>query len=325
MEDHGQIYAKANCAALAFHKSLIGLAELNALETAASKMNFSPFLQGRAVFTYYVVYHLFTACMLLAPKALFKEPLEAPDKYGKVTLEELNASSEVPAQWDKCTKNEKDWAANIRHRQIKDFCKKVREFIPKQGEECIPYIGALYRHFIGPSDFEGPCISGLLEKLCYVRDRVIYRPTFIETSSGGQVQTSAQLSEELTSLPNSEVLYTAITETYTGIMRVMEKERSEKAASRPCGLMLSSMWTGVVSDDIDELCALGHRRRRLQHLGKRDPYTGAYDFPTYICHLLELENIDFILKYRKKYWRPLETMYLEDRRAWLKQQGYTVC
>lgn len=325
MKDHDEIYAKANCAALAFHKSLMGLAELSALETAASKMNFSPFLQGRAVFTYYVAYHLFTACMLLAPEALFKEPLEAPDKYGKVTLEELNASSEAPAQWDVCTKIEKDWAANIRHWQIKDFCDKVREFIPKQGEEYIPYIGALYRHFIGPSDVEGACIPGLLEKLCYVRDRVIYRPTFIETPSDGQVQTSAQLHEELTSLPNSKVLYTAISETYTGIMRVMEKERIERAASRSCGLMLSSMWTGVVSDDIDDLCGLGHKRRRVQLLGQRDPYTGIYYFPTYICHLLEVESIDFILKYRKKYWRPLEAMYFEDHRAWLKQQGYTTC
>lgn len=325
MGDHDQIYAKADCAALAFHKSLIGLAELNALETAASKMTFSPFLQGRAVFTYYVVYHLFTACMLLAPDTFFKEPLQAPQKYGEITIEELNASSETPAQWDACTKNEKDWAANIRHRQIKDFCEEVRKLTQKQEEESIPYIDALYRHFIGPSDFEGPCIPGLLEKLCYVRDRVIYRPTFIETPSDGQVQTSAQLHEELTSLPNSKVLYTAISETYAGIMQVMRKERLEKSPSRPCWRMLSDMWNGMVSDDLDDLCALGHKRRRLQHLGKRDPHTGIYDFPTYICHLLELENIDFILKYRKKYWEPLETLYVESDHAWLKQQGYTIC
>lgn len=325
MEEKDQIYVKAHCAALAFHKSLIGLAELNALETAASQLSFSPFLQGRAVFTYYVVYHLFTACMLLAPNTFFEEPLQAPSKYGEVTLEELNALSETPKQWDACTKNEKDWAANIRHWQIKEFCEKVREFVPQHGEESIPYIGALYHHFIGPSDFDGSCIPGLYEKLCYVRDRVIYRPTFIETPEDGPVQTSAQLHEELTSLPNSEILYTAISETYMGIMQVMKKERSEQTVPRLCGFMLAAMWTGVVSDDLNELCALGHKRRRLQYLGKRDSSTGKYDFPTYICQLLELENIDFILKYRKKYWKPLEITYFEDRRAWLKQRGYIIC
>lgn len=299
MEDYNT-FAKAACAALAFHKSLIGLSQLNALENAANKSNSTCFLESRAIFTYYVVYHLFTACMLIVPDAYLKTPLRAPEKYEMVTKEEINNPSETPEQWEACKRNEMDWATKIQHRQIKDFCAKVRESNRDEFATQAPYLIPLYEYFIDPSGSEKTCIPGLYEKLCYVRDRVIYRPSYVLTQSRNSVQTSAQLHKELVSLPNSQYLYQAISEVYEGIIRAMEGEHNCKDS---CTVMLTEMWGGAVRNNLDELCALGHNRRRLQYLGKKES-DGMYIFPTYICHLLELENIDFIQKYRRKYWYP---------------------
>ena len=48
---------KHNCAALSFHKSLIGLMQLNQLEEVSSVLQPS-FLSSRVLNTYYTVYHL---------------------------------------------------------------------------------------------------------------------------------------------------------------------------------------------------------------------------------------------------------------------------
>ena len=308
-------YEKSACAALAFHKSLIGLSQLNALESASKDSGLTQFLESRAILTYYVAYHLFASSMLLVPDAYLKKPLSAPSKYGTVTEEEINSPLETPQQWNDCQRNEMDWATAITHSQIKDFCKRMRELdhnFPPQ----VSFLRPLYDHFIDPTGSEEKCIPGLYEKLCYVRDRVIYRPSYVLTHSGHIVQTSAQLHSEITSLPTSEILHHAISDIYLEIIRAMETERSCKAQPHPCTLMLSQLWCGKVRDDLDDLCALGHKRRRLQYLGKKEPDGKKYAFPTYVCHLLELESIDFIHKYRKKYWNPLEKQYIESCEAW---------
>jgi hypothetical protein len=54
-----------------------------------------------------------------------------------------------------------------------------------------PYI-SLYKEFI-QSDINEPnkSIPGLYEKLCYIRDRAIYRPSVvIDRRNGGYIQTS---------------------------------------------------------------------------------------------------------------------------------------
>lgn len=316
MGNYDTTFAKAACAALAFHKSLIGLSQLNALENAASKSKDTHFLESRAVFTYYVTYHLFTACMLIVPDTYLKTPLHAPEKYGMVTEEEINNPSETPEQWEDCKSNEMDWATKIQHYHIKGFCAKVRESNQAEFSTQAPYLIPLYKYFIDPSGSESTCIPGLYEKLCYVRDRVIYRPSYVLTQSRSIIQTSAQLHKELVSLPNSKYLYHAISEVYVGLIRAMNTERNCKNTLHPCTSMLTEMWYGTVQDNLDELCALGHNRRRLQYLGTKDPDNGMYAFPTYICHLLELENIDFIQKYRRKYWYPFEKLYVEDLKAW---------
>lgn len=258
--------------------------------------------------------------MLIVPDAYLKKPLSAPPKFGTVTEEEINNSSETPEQWDACQSNEMDWATAIRHYQIKDFCAKLRISSYAEFSVQAPYLVPLYNYFVDSSGSEESCIPGLYEKLCYVRDRVIYRPSYVLTQSESIVQTSAQLHKEITSLPTSEYLYRAISEVYAGMIHAMDKERSCGDLHRPCTSILSEMWYGTAKDDLDELCSLGHKRRRLQYLGRKNADDGTYAFPTYICHLLELESIDFIQKYRKRYWRPLEKLYFEDWKNWRNQR-----
>lgn len=298
---------KPQCAALAFHKSLIGLSQLNALEITAAQTKLSSFLESRALFTYYVVYHIFCSCMLMAPEKYLPRPLKPPKSYGEFTEEEINAPEETPTQWENCKEAEQDWATVISHSQIKSFCNHIREIDRDTFSEDAPYLIPLYKFFVDSSGAETACIPGLYEKLCYVRDRVLYRPSYVVTDEGGIIQTSAQIHRELTSLPKSEDLYAAITEIYKGFISVVSRESSRDIIGTPCWWFLYAMWIDTVTDNADYLRELGHNVRRLRSFRERGP-KGCYGFPAYICHLLEFESIDFIRKYKKLYWRPLEDM-----------------
>lgn len=206
--------AKEKCAALAFHKSLIGLSQLNASERVSGQDSSMYGDGARGIYTYYVVYHLFCACMLITPSEFagmkFKEPAE-------VTDEQIDNPSECPEQWDRGKEYEADWATKITHGQIKDFCKKRREK-QQDWKVNIPYLVPLYDYFVDDTGADKRCIPAMYEKLCYIRDRVIYRPSNVITTSGRSVQTSAQLGKELRSLPESEQLYRIIKKIYSGIV-----------------------------------------------------------------------------------------------------------
>jgi len=310
--DSSYKYMKTGCAALAFHKSLIGLSQLDALEKVSGQS--SDFYGARGIFVYYIVYHLFCACMLITPSE-YVGKLDPPRKYGEVSDKELNSPSETPAQWENGKIYESDFATIIKHVQVKDFCARLRICEKEYWSKDAPYLVPLYRHFVDDTNSEERCIPGLYEKLCYVRDRVIYRPSYVQTASGQIVQTSAQLGYELRSLPNVKYLYHAITEIYDAIMQHMDKER-QMGEYGSCVAMLTEMWAGRVNEeDLAGLCALGHSRRRLQRLGQREE-DGQYSFPTYISHLLEIESIDFVRAYRKKYWVPLEKAYQDNWDQW---------
>ena len=297
---------KASCAALAFHKALIGLSQLDALELASGQM--SDLYGARGIYTYYVVYHLFCSCMLIAPEIYTDGKLKAPSQYGKTPEEEINSPSETPKQWEKGREYEADWATKITHSQVKDFCKNLRCSEKADWGTELPYLIPLYDYFINDTGSENQCIPALYEKLCYVRDRIIYRPSYVPVSSGNIVQTSAQLGEEVRSLPGAEYLYKAISEIYRKLLVCMETER-EKGGHGVYIAMFAEMWAGRVNEkDLKALCSIGHKKSRLQRLGQRDD-EGEYSFPTYISHLLETETIDFVRKYHKKYWKPLENIY----------------
>lgn len=296
---------KIQCAALAFHKSLIGLSQLNALEITATQTELSLFFESRALFTYYVVYHIFCSCMLITPEKYLPCLLEPPEKYGEFEEEIIDAPEETPEQWDKCKEAEQDWATAISHGKIKKFCKYIRGKKNRNTfRKDAPYLIPLYKFFIDSDGSETACIPGLYEKLCYVRDRVLYRPSYVLTDKGVPKQTSAQMRRELMSLPKSEDLYDAITEIYKGFISVANQE----PLVAPCWWLLHGMWVTPVSNSVEYLRELGHNIRRLHFLGERES-KDSYVFPMYICHLLELESIDFIRKYKKLYWQPLEDMY----------------
>lgn len=303
---------KAQCAALAFHKALIGLSQLDALERASGTS--SSFYGARGIYTYYSVYHLFCACMLIVPEQYSTVVLKRPKDYGCIKDADLNNPSESPEQWEKGREYEADWATSITHGQIKKFCKGIRQMSQAQWEQDVPYLIPLYNSFIDDTDAEQQCIPGMYEKLCYVRDRVIYRPSFVLMDTGGVAQTSAQMGEELRSLPQAKTLYQAISDVYHGLIIGMERERDHDEYGVLTS-MFFELWTGRVKEDVNDLCALGHKRRRLQRLGEKEG-ANEYSFPTYVSHLLELEDIDFIRRYRKKYWSPLERMYMDSRFAW---------
>lgn len=299
---------KLECAALAFHKSLICLSQLDALEKAAGPV--AIFLGARGLFVYETVYHLFCACILIAPKKYAVE-LKSLKDYGKVSDEELDNPSESPKQWENGKIYESDFATIIKHKHVKDFCVGLRKCPKEDWNQDAPYLSPLYHYFVDDTNSEEKCIPGLYEKLCYIRDRTLYRPSHVLTASGRTVQTSAQLGSELRSLPNAEYLYCAITEVYTAMLRQMEREW-QVGERGTCIRLLTKMWSGKVNEgDLSDLCALGHPRERLQELGECDE-SEEYTLPAHISHLLEMESTDFVFAYQKKYWEPLEKTYQDS-------------
>ncbi len=312
-------FAKTHCAALAFHKSLIGLSQLDALERTSGQG--SGLYGARGLFVYYTVYHLFCACMLITPSE-YVGKLKPPKKYGKITDEEIDNPSEAPAQWEHGKEYESDFATIITHTQVKNFCTNLRTCEKDRWNHDAPYLVPLYHYFVDDANSDKQCIPGLYEKLCYVRDRIIYRPSYVQTVSGRIVQTSAQLGYELRSLPNAEYLYHAITEIYNAMMQRMEEER-RMGEYGSCLAALTGMWNDRTGEEnLSGLCALGHSKRRLQSLGQRDE-NGQYSFPTYISHLLEIESIDFVRTYKKKYWAPLEKAYQDSWGLWRSRRRAT--
>jgi hypothetical protein len=80
-----------HCVALAFHKALIGVSQLNAIESAIQIKEFGQFRQSKAIITYYIVYHVFVACML---KSKYYTPIN-PKDYGDVSERTMGCSKKL--------------------------------------------------------------------------------------------------------------------------------------------------------------------------------------------------------------------------------------
>lgn len=301
MEEVDKSYKQAACSALAFHKALIGLSQLNALEEIRDSNNGSAGVNGSiGLYTYYVVYHLFCSCILLLPKELSGK-LEDPENKVSISKSALDNESESPDQWDMGQKLEKDWASSIKHKQIKNFCKEIR--LNPQNYENVPFIKTLYEYFIGPNDQEKGCLVSLYEKLCYVRDRALYRPSCVWTSDCGPVQTSLGVGKELRSLPNSTLLYEAITRALEGITICNSDEKINREIKNKCSDMLAELWTSFINmQDEKYYKCLGICDEQMAKLEK---YTFDKSLPSYITQMIELEGVEFCLKYKEKYWDPL--------------------
>lgn len=192
----------AHCAALAFHKSLIGISELSLVEDAGT-----PFRFAKAIQTYYPVYHLFVCSMLLDNDyELRLNRGMLPERY-EVEKSELNNQSDLPEQWNKGRELEQDLASLIQHANIRRYCEKAR----KNPEGLRPYASSLYAAFIeSDGNPKHKCTPGLFEKLEYIRDRAVYCPTHIVYKDGGYAQTSYDVRKEIEGLPSSKDLYNTL-------------------------------------------------------------------------------------------------------------------
>lgn len=275
-------------AALAFHKALIGVTQLRELESSKLRL-------PTAVITYYIVYHVFTLCML--SESSVKTKAIAP-----CDLKDLNSISELPQQWNLQRDLEADYATQIKHADIKKYCEKVRK---KQPHELSSTEQILFDNFIKqPPDDTTPCISGMYEKLCYVRDRAIYRPSAVRLTNGGYAQTSAEVKKEIDSLPSSKELYKIITDIYKNFLSRAQSERSYYC-------LLTYMWCFPV-DCSSDLNGLSREEtealKALEFLGTENC------FCSHICHMLELyDDISKIKEYDTLYWKPLYDTFFEMR------------
>ena len=275
-------------AALAFHKALIGVVQLSELENNNLRL-------PKAVITYYIVYHIFTLCMLL----------DLDDSVKKINLCDLNklsSKSELPEQWNLQRNLEEDYATRIKHSDIKKYCEHIRN---KETDKLSTIERILFENFIKqPPDENTPCISGLYEKLCYVRDRAIYRPSVVKLTDGSYVQTSLDVKRGIESIPDSRELYKVICSIYSEFI-------SKAKQIKKYNYLLAYMWCYPV-DCSDVLAELSGSDAAL--LKTMESFNAENGFNPHICHMLELyDDISQIKKFDDMYWRPLYDAFWKMR------------
>ena len=301
----------ANTMALSLHKSIMGIAQLDALEKASNVKLYGDFRTAKAILTYYSVYHVFVASILLSERLLQDKDVNklfktiSKDEYiGLVSEKQLNSTSEHPNQWENQRGYESDLATQITHSQIKKYCKQLRE--EKAANKALqPYEEILYNAFIGDEPKENEkCIAGLYEKICYIRDRTIYRPSFVVDDKGKIWQTSKDIRIEIDSLPTSDMIYSHVADfIYCLINTVTESNPSARN-------LLYCFLTDLCECDIDELLNMGHSKEDIERLSQEfrfelDQKDKTICVTAHISQLLELENIDIIVKWHNKFWNPL--------------------
>lgn len=201
----------AYSASLAFHKSLIGICGLDEMETAEKELG-SNLRSAKAIQTYYVLYHLFTGCMLLDPDyEIVFSASKAKNAKGRIYYgQKQKALRKTPVSardWDLRGKLEQDLATRIRHSDIKKYCDSIREKM-KQGAINQDYIKTLYDYYIRE---DGSVF--LFEMADYIRDRSIYRPSFVPYYSNNKFnysQTSKNVRSQIDGMPSAKELYQTI-------------------------------------------------------------------------------------------------------------------
>lgn len=286
------------CSAFSIDKALIGISELELLENATDKLG-KCLRSSIAVKTYYVVYHLFCACILLdnSQRLVLEKrngkgksnDKEIVEKY-EVTLEELNNPSESAEAWNMCKGFEQDVSTSIKHGTIKGYCEYLRKNWEYLKDKKPKYICELYEFFVKDNVIKA--IPALYEKLDYIRDRVIYRPTVVPQPTGIYAQTSRDMRKEIDELPNAEYLYNAIKK----IIKMMKDDKNS-------GKDFWDQFTmSVVVCEDEYLRDMGYSWDEAEKLmGNRD---GKF-LPTASHQLVELFEPSIAIEMFQKYWEPL--------------------
>lgn len=283
------------CAALSMHKALIGVSSLDALEDAGKKCG-NVFRSSIAVSTYYVVYHVFCACILMDDQWDLvyvrksnnqKLNPETEAKKYEISLEQLNSTDESANTWNNCKDYEQDISTKITHGEIKRYCSILRDKRESKPE----FIKHLYLSFV--KDNADKAIPALFEKLDYIRDRIIYRPSVVVKRKGGYAQTSKDIRKEIDELPRLNDLYNAIKEILFSIKDFGEKGKqfwlyftvgSPVSCEESHLKELNYTW-----DDAERL--RGNRQEKI--------------LPAVSYQLIELFDSTDAISFFEKYWSPL--------------------
>ena len=288
----------AYSASLAFHKSLIGICELDEMETA-EKLSEVELRSSKAVQTYYVLYHLFTGCMLLdseyeiifSARRTDDNPKGFP-KYGQ-EKNRVRLRPKMSQHWKNRGRVEQDLATRIKHQDIKNYCNAMRKSVKEVGSFS-GFHSLLYEAFVRED-----CSVFLFEKADYIRDRVIYRPSCVPYSDATEndvveySQTSKDLRTQINSMPSSEMLYDIVRKM---ILYICADSTIPKAEFPSCFLNV------IIDCNTKYAKQLGYLWDDLSAIGGDK---SGNSVPAFVGQMMELYNPKKTKKYYEKYWKSL--------------------
>lgn len=296
--EENQVYI-FKVASLSFHKAIIGISELKALCKFSSNEIAGGFRISKAINTYYVIYHLITFCMLMDENYNIKIKKKIVNDIIQFEIDEseLNSDDESPERWNKQGDLEKDIASMISHTDIKNYCKFIRSLKNKS-----MMVELFFDNFLKEKN---PRLY-LYEKVCYVRDRVVYRPTIVINSiNGGIIQTSADAREEIDQLPTWDKLYDFIEELHN--MFISEMMVGDKTVN----VFFRYLWVAsFVYEDKDQLYSYGWSEADIEKYKSIVPYSDLA-FDAYLSHLVEISEVERVKCDYHELWEPLKDRYFE--------------
>ncbi|MDZ4567226.1 hypothetical protein [Bacillus cereus] len=295
----------ANCAALAFHKSLVGISELRALESVKDHSTAGGLRISRAVSTYYSIYHLFVAMMLLDKNFDIRlNPKKCKDgsiDFG-VNEENLNNPEETPKAWKDASELEQDLATSITHGNIKFYCHELRK---RKDKLTVPY-KLLYNNFV-KADNRDKSVAGLFEKVCYIRDRAVYRPSIVYSHGGKEIHTSQDIRKEIEGLPSSGYLLSRVKEIILGLNVKTKYGSLEEFVKKNDNLLVKSCFYHFshahFCEDEKYIKSLGYTAEDIEKFRYTDQE--PLSFNTHITHLMELVDRERLRKDHDEIWADL--------------------
>lgn len=295
----------SHCAALSFHKSLIGLSELRELEKFRGVKKSNNLGMSRAIATYNTIYHIFVAVMLLDGKyeiEIAKKHIRNGVYDIRIEREKLNSSCELPRTWEKAGVYEQDLSTTITHYKIKNYCKKLRE---EENNFYFKYVQILFDNFVRINDNSEKSISGLFEKVCYVRDRTLYRPSYVVDMNTDIIQTSLDVAKEINGLPDSDELYHILSSIHTALIEHYVKENSIFFK-----FFFISLWDNFISEDYEYLVELGFSDSAIYQVLSTDFELNKINIATYTAQLIEVACAERTIRDIKQLWNPLREDFI---------------
>lgn len=299
-------------ACLAFHKALLGISELRSLEkveTAAGGLRMS-----RGLFTYYSVFHLFCFVMVwhIMHSNLLRMSLDLPEKLYRKEL--IDNKEEKPSAWASQSAYERDVCSMITHTAIGIFCRNMRRGLFQEVREkpIMALENIMYENFVHHGAETDMAIPGLFEKLCYIRDRLIYRPTLIYPADTDEepIQSSGEVKREIEGLPNSSQLLKVASSLHLSLINPGENtaSRYKDIAHR----FASFIWFSPKINEGQSSPAYKFSTADIVSLsGQVDE--NNISLPCYASHLIEIAENPRVIEDHNEIWLPLKREFLIER------------